>query len=156
MSGAPHSLSSTAMPLLHHGSIRRALLACFAMLPLSCADSAARCCRFRRSARSDRDRAAGALEGRREGALRVFKGIPYASPPVGEARWRPPTSLPRWSGVKGAMEFGPACTQPTPRDTSIYANDLRPTSEDCLTLNIWTPAGPLVRRFLSGFTAAPC
>ncbi len=83
---------------------------------------------------------AGALEGRREGALRVFKGIPYASPPVAEARWRPPTSLPRWSGVRPAMDFGPACTQPTPRDTGIYANDLRPTSEDCLTLNIWAPA----------------
>ena len=38
------------------------------------------------------------------------------------------------------MEFGPACTQPTPRDGGIYANDLRPTSEDCLTLNIWAPA----------------
>lgn len=83
---------------------------------------------------------AGALEGRPDGALSVFKGIPYASPPVAEARWRPPTSLPRWSGVRPALEFGPACTQPTPRDTGIYANDLRPTSEDCLTLNIWAPA----------------
>lgn len=83
---------------------------------------------------------AGSLEGRREGALRVFKGIPYASPPVAEARWRPPGSLPRWAGVRPALEFGPACTQPTPRDISIYANDLRPTSEDCLTLNIWAPA----------------
>ncbi|HEY6619012.1 MAG TPA: carboxylesterase family protein [Steroidobacteraceae bacterium] len=83
---------------------------------------------------------AGALEGRREGALRVFKGIPYASPPVAEARWRPPTSLPRWSGLRETLEFGPACTQPTPRGTGIYANDLRPTSEDCLMLNIWAPA----------------
>jgi para-nitrobenzyl esterase len=51
--------------------------------------------------------------------------------------------MPRWSGVRAAMEFGPACTQPTPRDTGVYANDLRPTSEDCLTLNIWAPADAL-------------
>jgi para-nitrobenzyl esterase len=131
----------SAMPLFHHRYIGRALLACFAILPLSCArfggpipgNSAA-------ASGPTVITAAGALEGRRDGALRVFKGVPYASAPVGEARWRPPTSLPRWAGVKQAMEFGPACTQPTPRDTSIYANDLRPSSEDCLTLNIWTPA----------------
>jgi para-nitrobenzyl esterase len=83
---------------------------------------------------------AGALEGRREGALRVFKGIPYASPPLAEARWRPPASLPRWSGIRHAMGFGPACIQPMNAGDSIYANDLRPTSEDCLTLNIWARA----------------
>ena len=48
--------------------------------------------------------------------------------------------MPRWPAIREATEFGPACTQPTPRDTGIYANDLRPTSEDCLTLNIWAPA----------------
>ena len=84
--------------------------------------------------------AVGTLEGRHEGALRVFKGIPYASPPLGEARWRPPAGMPRWPGVRQALEFGPPCTQPTPRDAGIYANDLGPTSEDCLTLNIWAPA----------------
>ena len=84
---------------------------------------------------------AGALEGRLDGTLRVFKGIPYASPAGGPRRAGDrPTSMPRWSGIRQALEFGPACTQPTPRDTSIYANDLRPTSEDCLTLNIWAPA----------------
>jgi para-nitrobenzyl esterase len=127
------------MPLPLHGYVCRALLACFVVLPLSCAKFG-----------SPKPvplangpivtTAAGALEGRREGALRIFKGIPYASAPIAEARWRPPTSLPRWPGVRPAAEFGPACTQPTPRDTSIYANDLRPTSEDCLTLNIWAPS----------------
>jgi para-nitrobenzyl esterase len=82
---------------------------------------------------------AGMLEGRREGTLRIFKGIPYAEPPIGQLRWKPPTSVPAWSGVKQAAQFGPACTQPASPDASIYANDLGATSEDCLTLNIWSP-----------------
>ncbi len=84
---------------------------------------------------------AGALRGRREGALRVFKGIPYALPPVGAARWKPPVDMPIWAGTRQAAEFGPACIQPTRRTSSIYASDLSPTSEDCLTLNIWVPDG---------------
>jgi para-nitrobenzyl esterase len=80
------------------------------------------------------------IEGRREGALRSFKGIPYAAPPVGAARWRPPASVARWSGAKQAVEFGPACIQPAIPDSSIYASDIGATSEDCLTLNIWSPA----------------
>jgi para-nitrobenzyl esterase len=84
--------------------------------------------------------ASGTVEGRREGVLRSFKGIPYAAPPVGAARWRPPTIVSRWSGVKQATEFGPACIQPAIPDSSIYASDIGPTSEDCLTLNIWSPA----------------
>jgi para-nitrobenzyl esterase len=82
---------------------------------------------------------AGTVQGQLEGAVRSFKGIPYAAPPVGPARWKATTSLPRWTGVKHAAEFGPACSQPAAGDTSIYANNLGPTSEDCLTLNIWTP-----------------
>jgi para-nitrobenzyl esterase len=81
----------------------------------------------------------GLLEGRLEGTLRSFKGIPYAAAPVGSARWRAPTSPSAWSGIKQASQFGPACPQPAAGDTSIYANDLGPTSEDCLTLNIWSP-----------------
>ena len=84
---------------------------------------------------------AGVLEGQNEGGLRVFKGIPYASPPVGQARWKPPAKPAPWSGVRPATEFGAACTQPPGRDGSIYSNDTGPTSEDCLTLNVWSPAG---------------
>jgi para-nitrobenzyl esterase len=82
---------------------------------------------------------AGAMEGRREGELRVFKGIPYALPPVGPARWRPPAPMPRWVGVKKATEFGAACWQPKPTLSNIYTRGPMPMSEDCLTLNIWTP-----------------
>jgi para-nitrobenzyl esterase len=123
--------------------VGRALLACFAMLPLACAKFGGPVPSTGAARGPIVTSPAGSLEGRREGALRVFKGIPYASPPVGEARWRPPASMPSWPGVRPAVEFGPACTQPTPRDTSIYANDLRPTSEDCLTLNIWAPVDAL-------------
>ena len=55
-----------------------------------------------------------------EGKLRVFKGIPYASPPVGLARWKPPSPMPRWAGVRQATEFGPACFQPKSKLSSIY------------------------------------
>ncbi len=111
------------------------------MLPMACANFGAPMPSTARAVRGPIVTApAGTLEGRSEGALRIFKGIPYASPPVAEARWRPPAGLPRWSGVRPALEFGAACTQPTPRDSGIYSNDLRPTSEDCLTLNIWAPA----------------
>jgi para-nitrobenzyl esterase len=83
----------------------------------------------------------GMVEGQNEGALLVFKGIPYASPPVGQARWKPPSKITPWSGVRRATEFGPACTQPPGRDGSIYSSDLGPISEDCLTLNVWAPVG---------------
>jgi len=82
---------------------------------------------------------AGLVEGLSERDLRIFRGIPYASPPVGQARWKAPSKVKPWSGVRPATEFGPACAQPSGRDGSIYSNDLGPTSEDCLTLNVWAP-----------------
>ncbi len=82
---------------------------------------------------------AGKVEGRAEGELRVFKGIPYALPPVGQARWRPPSQMPRWEGVRKATEYGAACLQPKPALSNIYTRNPMPMSEDCLTLNIWTP-----------------
>ena len=83
---------------------------------------------------------AGKLEGRVEGKVRVFKGVPYALPPVGMARWKPPVPMPRWTEVRKATEFRPACFQPKPKVPNVYTRDPMPLSEDCLTLNIWTPA----------------
>ena len=83
---------------------------------------------------------AGAVEGQMEDGLRTFKGIPYALPPVGPLRWRPPTPMPRWTNVRKAIDFGPACFQPKPQLSTIYAGNPMPMSEDCLTLNIWAPA----------------
>lgn len=86
------------------------------------------------------DAPAGKIEGWLDGAMRVFKGIPYAVPPVGPLRWKAPGELPAWSGVRKAVKFGPVCMQPTSTLRTVYTADPGPMSEDCLTLNIWAPA----------------
>ncbi|MBX9604115.1 MAG: carboxylesterase family protein [Bryobacteraceae bacterium] len=73
----------------------------------------------------------GSLEGAVNDGVRVFKGIPYAAPPVGELRWKAPRPAARWQGDRKALEFGPGCWQPR------NAPNL---SEDCLYLNVYTPA----------------
>lgn len=79
----------------------------------------------------------GELQGAASGDVHVFKGIPYAAPPLGELRWQPPRPAPRWPGTRRADEFGAACPQPQRRDR---ATGVGATSEDCLYLNIWAPA----------------
>lgn len=86
------------------------------------------------------DAPAGMVEGVSEGAVVAFKGIPYALPPVAEARWKPPAAMPRWDGVRTATDFGDPCMQPVARIRHIYAQNLGAMSEDCLSLNIWAPA----------------
>lgn len=83
---------------------------------------------------------AGEISGQVEGGLNVFRGIPYALPPVGTRRWAPPSPMPKWAGIRKADEFGPACYQPKPQLSAIYSLNPMPMSEDCLTLNIWSPA----------------
>jgi para-nitrobenzyl esterase len=68
--------------------------------------------------------------------FRIFKGIPYAAPPVGDFRWQPPRPAAPWEGTRDATQFGPRCLQGR-IFADIVFTDL---SEDCLTLNIWTPA----------------
>ena len=86
---------------------------------------------------------AGALEGEYADDARdllVFRGVPYAQPPVGDARWRPPAPVEPWDGVRPAQAFAPACWQ-RPNDLlSLYARGDLDRSEDCLHLNVWTPA----------------
>jgi para-nitrobenzyl esterase len=71
-----------------------------------------------------------------DGTTRIFKTIPYAAPPVGELRWQAPRPAAPWQGVKDATTFGPRCLQGQIFGDIVF-KDL---SEDCLTLNIWTPA----------------
>lgn len=79
--------------------------------------------------------ASGEVEGLWEDGLRVFKGIPYAAPPVGELRWRAPRPPASWTGTHRAYAFGPACPQAPSKE--VVLDDM---SEDCLTLNVWSPA----------------
>jgi para-nitrobenzyl esterase len=83
---------------------------------------------------------AGKVEGVVDAGVLAFKGLPYAAPPVGAGRWRAPAPAASWTGVRDAGRFGAACIQPTAGEPSIYSADMGPTSEDCLTLNVWTPS----------------
>ena len=70
--------------------------------------------------------------------VRSFKGIPFAAPPIGELRWRAPQSVKPWQGERSADQFGPKCMQ-TGQPSDIDPHNLL-MSEDCLYLNVWTPA----------------
>jgi len=79
--------------------------------------------------------------------ITAFKGIPFAAPPVGDLRWRPPQPAKNWDGVLKAYTFGPIAMQATPGldPDNIYTKEWHvdpnvPMSEDCLQLNVWTPA----------------
>ncbi|HVO96605.1 MAG TPA: carboxylesterase/lipase family protein [Bryobacteraceae bacterium] len=72
--------------------------------------------------------------------VRVFKGIPYAAPPVGDLRWRAPKPAAAWTGVRKADEFSATCMQTPYPEGSLYRGAPQPISEDCLYLNIWTAA----------------
>lgn len=83
--------------------------------------------------------ASGLVQGMDEGDTSTFKGIPFASPPVGELRWRPPQPAVPWSGVRDATKYGSDCAQGgfgRQGGTGISPN----SSEDCLFLNIWKPS----------------
>ena len=82
----------------------------------------------------------GPILGYREEGLAIFKGIPYAQPPVGNLRWKPPQKLTPWKEIKTCLDFGPVCPQAEYPRTSIYRISPRPQSEDCLYLNVWTPS----------------
>lgn len=82
---------------------------------------------------------AGQFKGTLEGPARVFKGIRYAQPPVGSARWRPPSPMPPSKGIRAADRFGAACDQPLSPLAGIYTNAPASMSEDCLYLNVWAP-----------------
>ncbi|SDM20006.1 para-nitrobenzyl esterase [Catalinimonas alkaloidigena] len=80
----------------------------------------------------------GMLEGVENSGIREFKGVPFAAPPVGDLRWREPQPVKNWEGVRKADHFGPRAMQlPIFGDMNFRSDGV---SEDCLYLNIWTPA----------------
>ena len=81
---------------------------------------------------------AGSLKGVVTDGVVAFKGIPYAAPPVGALRWKPPQPAPHWTGVRDAAPFGARCMQGRIYNDMVF-RDTGP-SEDCLYLNVWTPA----------------
>ena len=77
----------------------------------------------------------GGVQGVVTDGISIFKGIPFAAPPVGDMRWKAPAPLQPWTGIKKADTFGPACMQ-----AANSQGNTAPVSEDCLYLNVWTPA----------------
>lgn len=75
----------------------------------------------------------GPIRGVVEDGVRAYLGIPYAAPPVGELRWKPPQEVASWEDVRSCAAFGPSCPQPDEKLGTTY-------SEDCLSLNVWAPA----------------
>jgi para-nitrobenzyl esterase len=93
-----------------------------------------------------------------DGTVRIYRGIPFAAPPVGDLRWREPQPPANWTGVRDGSEFASRCTQ-----ARVYADMVfrdKGNSEDCLYLNVWTPKNPGKKKlgvmlwfFGGGFTA---
>jgi len=79
----------------------------------------------------------GEIEGKVDGQVHAFLGIPYAQPPVGDLRWKPPVPVAKWSGVRKATDFGSHCLQGKVFGDMVFHDP--GGSEDCLTLNIWVP-----------------
>lgn len=88
----------------------------------------------------------GTLEGvaASEPGVRMFLGIPYAAPPVGDKRWTAPEPVAPWEGVRSAAAFGNRCIQTTPFPDMVFRSPAE--SEDCLNLSIWTPAASPAER----------
>ena len=79
----------------------------------------------------------GRVQGAVESNLTVYRGIPFAAPPVGDLRWRAPEPAAKWEGVRQAVKFGPSCVQGMRAPGAGQGSE---TGEDCLYLNVWTPA----------------
>nr|WP_320160804.1 carboxylesterase/lipase family protein [uncultured Methanoregula sp.] len=82
---------------------------------------------------------AGVISGTTENGISVYRGIPYAAPPTGELRWKPPAAVQPWTGVRNATAYGAICPQVVPDNSTPESRPVN-MSEDCLFLNVWTPA----------------
>jgi para-nitrobenzyl esterase len=82
----------------------------------------------------------GPVQGASADGVAVYKAIPFAAPPVGPLRWRPPQPAARWAGVRAQTRFAPLCMQ-RGGSNAMLGLPSWPMSEDCLYLNVWAPAG---------------
>lgn len=82
----------------------------------------------------------GTLAGSAEQGIHIWRGIPYAAPPVGPLRWRAPQPAARWQGVRPAETFSAASWQDIDYCRELGGGDPGAFSEDCLYLNVWAPA----------------
>lgn len=87
--------------------------------------------------------ASGKVSGVEENGVQIFKGIPFAAPPVGDLRWKAPQPVTAWDGVKKCIAFGASPVQPPPIPFMCWSEEYlipkEPISEDCLYLNVWAP-----------------
>lgn len=86
----------------------------------------------------------GTVEGKDDGTVRSFLGIPYAAPPVGDLRWKAPAPAAKWGGVRKATDFGSHCMQGRVFGDMNFRDP--GGSEDCLTLNIWLPSNSAAKK----------
>jgi para-nitrobenzyl esterase len=84
--------------------------------------------------------------GERDPSIRVWRGIPFAAPPVGELRWKPPQPVVPWEGEREATADAPACFQPEMPPGIVYGPVWKDQSEDCLYLNVWSGAASAAER----------
>lgn len=82
----------------------------------------------------------GEVRGREVDGVGVFKGIPYAAPPFGANRFRPPQPVEPWKGIRDALAYGPKSPQPQyPPEVALFLQESVVSGEDCLNLNVWSP-----------------
>src|SRR6478735_8667560 len=92
------------------------------------------------------DTTAGKVRGVEVEGIKVFKGVPYGANTTGTNRFMPPAPVPKWTGVRDALEYGPSAPQTEPgarrntSDLAVAGAGLPQEGEDCLVLNVWTPA----------------
>jgi para-nitrobenzyl esterase len=95
---------------------------------------------------------AGKVAGYKEGKINVFKGIPFAAPPVGDLRWKAPQKVQAWSGVKDCIQFAASPVQGEPIPFMCWSEEFlipkKPIDEDCLYLNVWAKSSPVKKPVL--------
>src|SRR5262245_25523464 len=141
------SVSSSARTRENGGDMKHSMigLALMALCAAAHADAAGKkASRFASEPARTASGLVSGVPGKLDGIV-AFKGIPFGAPPVGELRWKPPQPVAAWEGVRAGDKFGPACMQPhqpqrVPNNRAVDLPDSPPISEDCLYLNVWTPA----------------